>query len=140
MIELRQNDLSFSVDETEKLFNQELKFKLSAEEIAALRARTEGWAAGLQLAAISMKMQGDRVSFIRGFTGSNRFIFEYLIEEVLQKQGHEIRDFLLQTSILDTLTAPLCDAVLERNNSQETLEYLERANLFLIALDDERRW
>ena len=140
MIELRQNDLSFSVDETEKLFNQKLKFKLSAEEIGALRERTEGWAAGLQFAAISMKMQGDRASFIKGFTGSNRFIFEYLIEEVLQKQGHEIRDFLLQTSILDTLTAPLCDAVLERNNSQETLEYLERANLFLIALDDERRW
>jgi len=140
MIELRQRDLSFSVDETEMLFNQILKFKLSAEEIGALRARTEGWAAGLQLAALSMKKQGDRASFIQGFTGSNRFIFEYLIEEVLQKQGHEIRDFLLQTSILDTLTAPLCDAVLEKNNSQETLEYLERANLFLIALDEERRW
>jgi len=140
MNELRQNELCFSVDETEALFNQTLKFNLSAEDIRALQTRTEGWVVGLQLAALSMEGDRDPSAFVKGFADSNRFVFEYLIEEVLRKQPPELQEFLLKTSILDYLTAPLCDAILERENSQEILEYLEHVHLFLIVLDDENRW
>jgi LuxR family maltose regulon positive regulatory protein len=140
MSELRQKDLSFSVDETEVLFNRALEFHLPAEDIKALQNRTEGWAVGLQLAAISMGEYRDPSVFFKGLAGNNRFIFEYLIEEVLQKQSPEIQDFLLKTSILEYLTAPLCNALLERENSQEILEYLTHANLFLTASDEEGRW
>ena len=115
---------------------------LAAEDIAALEARTEGWIAGLQLAAISMRGHPDAAGFIRSFTGSHRFVLDYLVEEVLQRQPESIQAFLLRTSILDRLCGPLCDAVLGTPSAsgQETLEYLERANLFIVPLDNERRW
>ncbi len=115
---------------------------LSAEDIAALETRTEGWIAGLQLAAISMQGHSDTISFIKSFTGSHHFVLDYLVEEVLQQQSESIQTFLLRTSILDRLCGPLCDAVLGSPSvcGQETLEYLEHGNLFIIPLDNERRW
>ena len=112
------------------------------EDIVSLDIRTEGWIAGLQLAAVSMQGNPDLVSFIRSFTGSHRFVLDYLLEEVLHRQPAEIQVFLLRTSILDRLCGPLCDAVLSAPfaSSQETLEYLEHTNLFIVSLDNERRW
>jgi LuxR family maltose regulon positive regulatory protein len=115
---------------------------LSAEDIAALETRTEGWIAGLQLAAISLQGHQDTTSFIKSFTGSHHFVLDYLVEEVLQQQPESLQTFLLRTSILDRLCGPLCDAVLlnPSGSGQETLEYIEHANLFLVPLDNERRW
>jgi LuxR family maltose regulon positive regulatory protein len=144
--ELRPRDLRFSYDETVQFLNQVLRLKLSSRDVAALQDRTEGWIAGLQMAAVSMqgrlKTQGSQgVSrFIATFTGSNRFILDYLMEEVISQQPAEIRDFLQQTSILEQLTAPLCDALTGRQDSQAILNQLEQANLFLIPLDNERQW
>jgi len=144
--ELRPADLRFSSAETAQFLNQVLRLRLSSQDIAALQNRTEGWIAGLQMAALSMqgrlKAQGSQgVSyFIETFTGSNRFILDYLMEEVISQQPAEIRDFLHQTSILEQLTAPLCDALLGRQDSQAILDQVEQANLFLIPLDDERQW
>ena len=113
---------------------------LSAENIAALETRTEGWIAGLQLAALSMQGRADIAGFIQAFTGSHRFVLDYLVEEVLQRQPELIRSFLLQTAILDRFCASLCNAVTEREDGKEMLEALERSNLFLIPLDDQRQW
>jgi LuxR family transcriptional regulator, maltose regulon positive regulatory protein len=115
---------------------------LSAEDIDALETRTEGWIAGLQLAAISMQAHKDTTGFIKSFTGSHHFVMDYLVEEVLQQQPEGVQTFLLRTSVLDRLCGPLCDAVLLDPSApgQETLEYLERANLFTIPLDNDRRW
>src|SRR3970040_1014399 len=117
---------------------------LSAEDIASLENRTEGWIASLQLAAISMQGHASRdtTSFIKSFTGSHHFVLDYLVEEVLQQQSESIQTFLLRTSILDRLCGPLCDVVLgaPSTSGQETLEYLEHANLFIVPLDNERRW
>jgi len=115
---------------------------LAVKDIAALEARTEGWIAGLQLAAISMRGYPDAASFIKSFTGSHHFVLDYLVEEVLQQQSESIQTFLLRTSILDRLCGPLCDAVLldPSVSGQETLEYLEHTNLFIVPLDNERRW
>src|SRR5437870_9985316 len=103
---------------------------LSAEAIATLEARTEGWIAGLQLAALSLQGHPDAPAFIRSFTGSHRFVLDYLLEEVLQRQSESVQTFLLRTSVLDQLCGPLCDAVLcdSSRSGQATLEYLERAN------------
>src|SRR5574341_970452 len=148
LTELRVTDLRFTPSEAAEFLNQVVGLTLSAEDIDALETRTEGWIAGLQLAAIAlqgpMSMQGhkDAASFIQSFTGSHHFVIDYLVEEVLQQQSESIQTFLLRTSILDRLCGPLCDAVLLDlpASGQETLEYLERANLFLIPLDNERRW
>jgi LuxR family maltose regulon positive regulatory protein len=142
LTELRAADLRFTFDEAAEFLNQGMGLSLPPDGIAALEARTEGWIAGLQLAALSMQGQPDSASFIQSFTGSHRFIMDYLVEEVLQRQPEPIQHFLLHTSILDRLCGPLCDAVLldPSLSSQRTLEYLERANLFLIPLDSERRW
>jgi LuxR family maltose regulon positive regulatory protein len=113
---------------------------LSDEDVAALESRTEGWIAGLQLAALSMQGRKDSAGFIQAFTGSHRFVLDYLIEEVLQRQPERIRSFLLQTAILERLCAPLCNAVTEREDGREMLDALERSNLFLIPLDDQRQW
>ncbi|MFY9569843.1 MAG: LuxR C-terminal-related transcriptional regulator, partial [Blastocatellia bacterium] len=115
---------------------------LSEEDIAALETRTEGWIAGLQLAAISMQGQKDVTSFIKSFTGSHSFVMDYLVEEVLQQQSESVQTFLLRTSILDRMCSPLCEAVLLEPSAsvQETLAYLDHANLFIVALDNERRW
>jgi ATP/maltotriose-dependent transcriptional regulator MalT len=113
---------------------------LSAKEVAALEARTEGWIAGLQLAALSMRGQQDVTGFIQAFAGDNRYIVDYLIEEVLQRQPEALRSFLLQTSILDRLNGSLCNAVTRQEDSSARLEILQRGNFFLIPLDDQRHW
>ena len=140
LTEMRAADLRFTPVEAAEFLNQMMGLNLSAENIAALEARTEGWVAGLQLAAISMQGREDSASFIKSFTGSHRFVLDYLAEEVLQRQPEPIRNFLLQTSILDRFCAALCNAVTERQDGKETLDTLERNNLFLIPLDDKRQW
>jgi LuxR family maltose regulon positive regulatory protein len=138
--ELRALDLQFTLEETAEFLNQIMGLNLSADDIAALESRTEGWIAGLQLAAISMRGREDANQFIQSFTGSNRLVLDYLIDEVLNQQHKDIQTFLLQTSILNRLTGSLCDALTGYEDGQATLEMLERANLFIIPLDDERRW
>ncbi len=142
LTELRAADLRFTPSEAAEFLNQQMGLNLSAEDVAALETRTEGWIAGLQLAAISMRGHQDTTNFIQSFTGSHHFVLDYLIEEVLGQQSESIQTFLLRTSILDRLCGPLCDSVLGSPSAsgQETLEYLERANLFIVPLDDERRW
>jgi LuxR family transcriptional regulator, maltose regulon positive regulatory protein len=140
--ELRASDLQFTISETTEFLNQAMGLNLSDEDIAALEARTEGWIAGLQLAALSMQGHHDTSKFIESFTGSHRFVLDYLIEEVLQQQPESVQNFLLRTSILNRMCGPLCDAVLldSRTSGQETLEHLEHSNLFLVPLDNERYW
>ena len=140
LTELRAADLRFTPAEAGEFLNQMMSLNLSAEDIAALETRTEGWIAGLQLAALSMQGREDIASFIQAFTGSHRFVLDYLVEEVLQHQSEHIRSFLLQTAILDRFCAPLCNAVTEREDGKEMLDVLERSNLFLIPLDDKRQW
>ena len=142
LTELRAVDLRFTPSEAAAFLNQVMGLNLSAQDIAALETRTEGWIAGLQLAAISMQGHKDTISFIKCFTGSHHFVLDYLVEEVLQQQPESVQNFLLRTSILDRMSGPLCDAVLldATTSGQETLEYLERANLFIVPLDNERRW
>ena len=108
--------------------------------MAALEGRTEGWIAALQLAALSMQGRDDVAGFIAGFAGDDRYIVDYLVEEVLQRQPEHVRSFLLQTSILDRLSGPLCDAVTGQDGGKAMLEALERGNLFVVPLDDRRRW
>mgnify|MGYP000057405631 CR=1 FL=1 len=142
LTELRVADLRFTPAEAADFLNQVMGLSLSAENIAALETRTEGWVAGLQLAAISLQGQPDATSFIKTFTGTHRFVLDYLLEEVLHQQPAPIQAFLLRTSALDRLCGPLCDAVLGEHaaTGQATLEYLEHANLFIVPLDNERRW
>src|SRR5262249_20966766 len=113
---------------------------LPEQSIAALEARTEGWVSGLQLAALSLRGASDPARLIQGFTGSNRYILDYLTEEVLEQQPDDLRSFLLQTSVLEQLSGPLCDVLTGRSDGQEMLSHLERANLFLVPLDEERHW
>ncbi|MFN8594937.1 MAG: LuxR C-terminal-related transcriptional regulator [Anaerolineae bacterium] len=142
LTELRATDLRFTPVEAAEFLNRVMGLNLSAADIAALENRTEGWIAGLQLAALSMRGRSDAASFIGSFTGSHRFVLDYLLEEVLQQQTPEIQSFLLRTSILDRLCGSLCEAVLltPLGSGQATLEHLERANLFIIPLDNERQW
>jgi LuxR family maltose regulon positive regulatory protein len=154
LTELRAADLCFTPAEATTFLIEVMGLPLSADDVAALATRTEGWAAGLQFAALAMRDRTDHASFIAAFTGSHRFILDYLAEEVLVQQPRHIQTFLLQTSILDRLCGPLCDAVMlgeipptepggdhaPSAYSQALLEQLERANLFLIALDDEGHW
>jgi LuxR family maltose regulon positive regulatory protein len=142
LIELRVKDLRFTESEAAEFLNRAMGLNLSSEDVTALETRTEGWIAGLQLAALSMQGLQDTAGFIQSFTGSHRFVLDYLIGEVLHKQPENIQTFLLQTCILERMCGPLCDAVLldPSITGQETLEYLERANLFIIPLDNERRW
>lgn len=140
LTELRATDLRFTPDEAATFLNQVVGLGLSADEIAALESRTEGWIAGLQLASLSMQGRPDTSAFIRAFAGDNRYIVDYLLEEVLQRQPEHVRRFLLQTSILDRLYGPLCDAVTEQADGSSRLEALERGNFFLVPLDDKRQW
>ncbi|MCJ7624528.1 MAG: hypothetical protein MUO76_13575, partial [Anaerolineaceae bacterium] len=137
LTELRAIDLRFTSSEAAEFLNQVMGLSLSVEDIAALETRTEGWIAGLQLAAISMQGQKDATSLIKTFTGSHRFVLDYLIEEVLEQQPENIQTFLLQTAILNRFNGSLCDALTGQNNSRTTLEMLERANLFIVPLDNE---
>jgi LuxR family maltose regulon positive regulatory protein len=143
--ELRQNDLRFTLDEAAEFLKKNQPVNLSDHDISALSTRTEGWAAGLQMAAASLVEKIDVSAFIQAFTGSNRYILDYLIEEVLANQPDPIQSFLLYTSILDQLCAPLCDDLLSglidlKTSSQALLEELEHKNLFIIPLDDHREW
>jgi LuxR family maltose regulon positive regulatory protein len=138
--ELRATDLRFTADEAAAFLNDAMGLALSADQVAALEARTEGWIAGLQLAALSMQGRDDVSGFIQRFAGGDRYILDYLVEEVLRRQPAEIRAFLLQTSILDRLTGSLCDAVTGRSDSRIVLETLDRGNLFVVPLDDRREW
>lgn len=140
LTELRAAELRFTPNEAAEFLNRAMGLDLSPEDIAALETRTEGWVAGLQLAALSMKGRSDAASFIQAFTGSHRFVLDYLVEEVLQRQPEGIHSFLLQTSILDKLNGSLCDAVTGREDGKGMLETLERSNLFIIPLDDQRQW
>jgi len=142
LTEVRAVDLRFTPSEAAEFLNQGMGLNLEAQDIARLSTRTEGWIAGLQLAAISLQGQQDATGFIRSFTGSHHFVLDYLVEEVLGQQDARLQTFLLRTSILDRMTGPLCDAVLldPSVSGQETLEYIEHANLFLVPLDNERRW
>jgi LuxR family transcriptional regulator, maltose regulon positive regulatory protein len=140
MTELRAADLRFTASEAAEFLNQVMNLDLSAEDVTALETRTEGWIAGLQLAALSIQGRSDATDFIQAFTGSNRFVLDYLVEEVLQRQPQRARSFLLRTAILDKLCGPLCDAVTGQKQGKGTLERLERGNLFVVPLDDEREW
>jgi len=140
LVEVRAADLRFTADEAETYFNDVMQLGLTAHDVASLEDRTEGWIAALQLAGLSMQGRDDIAGFINDFAGDDRYIVDYLLGEVLHNLPDDIRSFLLQTSILGRLNASLCDAVTERTGSQTTLETLERANLFLVALDDRRQW
>ena len=142
LTELRAADLRFTPSEAVEFLNQMMGLNLSAEDIATLETRTEGWIAGLQLAALSMQGHQDAASFIKSFTGGHHFVLDYLVEEVLGRQSESVQTFLLHTSILDRMCGPLCDAILcdSSVSGQETLVQLEHANLFIIPLDQERRW
>ncbi len=143
LAEIRLADLRFTAEEASTFLNQAMRLGLTAEDISALVMRTEGWIAGLQMAAISLQSHPDATSFIQAFTGSNRYILDYLMEEVLQRQTPEVQDFLLKTSILEQMCGSLCEAILpglESGQGQITLERLEHANLFVLPLDDQRDW
>jgi LuxR family maltose regulon positive regulatory protein len=140
LTELRAADLRFTPAEASEFLNRVMGLNLSAEDISALEARTEGWIAGLQLAALSMQGRSDAASFIKSFTGSHHFILDYLVEEVLQRQPELVRNFLLQTAILDRLSGSLCDLVTGRVDGRGMLEALERGNLFVVPLDNQRQW
>ena len=159
LVEIRAQDLRFNVEEALEFLNRTMGLNLTAEDVAALEARTEGWVAGLQLAALSMQGRSDIPAFIQAFAGSHVYIAEYLVEEILQRQPKDVQAFLLQTSILERLNAALCEALLVNKFSglqvekltgtfkpsnmltcQRILEYLARSNLFVIPLDDESHW
>ncbi|MEA2655710.1 MAG: hypothetical protein QOI23_1075 [Chloroflexota bacterium] len=147
LVEMRAADLRFSTDEAEVFLNEVMGLRLEPALVAALEARTEGWPAGLQLAALSARTHagaadesGDIAAFVEAFSGSHRFVLDYLVEEVLGREPDEVRAFLLDTSVLDQLTGGLCDALTGRCDGQLMLETLERENLFVVPLDDERRW
>lgn len=140
LVELRSSDLGFSANDISVLFNKKLRLGLSIDDVYSLETKTEGWIAGLQLAALSMQGRENLSQFVREFKGDNRYIMDYLMEEVLKIQTDDIKEFLLQTSILEQMSAPLCNAVLNRNDSQLILEKLEKNNMFVIPLDENRIW
>ncbi len=140
LVEIRAADLRFNPDEATAYFNAALGLALTDGDVATLERRTEGWIAALQLAGLSMQGREDVAGFIAGFAGDDRYIVDYLVEEVLHRQPERVRSFLLETSILRRMTGPLCDAVTGRDGGRAMLEALERGNLFLVPLDDRRRW
>ena len=140
LTELRVSDLRFTPDEAATFLNQVMGLEISAVEVSALEQRTEGWIAGLQLAALSLQGREDIPDFVAAFSGDDRYIVDYLLEEVLQRQPERVRRFLLQTSVLERLSGSLCDAVTDQNDGRKMLETLERGNLFIIPLDNKRQW
>lgn len=140
LVEVRAADLRFLEDEAAEYLNATMGLRLGEADVRLLEARTEGWIAALQLAALSAQGRDDAGDFIRGFSGDHRYVVDYLVEEVLQRQPAAIRSFLLQTSVLERLNGPLCDAVTGQTGGKATLENLERANLFVVPLDDRRQW
>jgi LuxR family transcriptional regulator, maltose regulon positive regulatory protein len=140
MTELHAADLRFTPEEAAAFLGEVMGLNLSAEDVVALEGITEGWIAALQLAALSMREREDVSAFIRSFSGSHRDVFDFLAEEVLQRQAEQVQAFLLETSILDGLSGPLCDALTGRSDGSRTLEQLERENLLVVPLDDDRVW
>ncbi|HEV3496511.1 MAG TPA: helix-turn-helix transcriptional regulator, partial [Actinomycetes bacterium] len=140
LVEVRAADLRFTLDEVAAYLNDVTGLGLAASDVAALEGRTEGWIAALQLAALSMEGRDDVAGFIAGFAGDDRYIVDYLVDEVLGRQPAHVRSFLVQTSILDRLSGPLCDAVTGQHGGKAMLESLDRSNLFVVPLDDSRRW
>ena len=140
LVEVRAADLRFTLEEATAYLGEVSGLELTGRDIARLEERTEGWAAALQLAALSMRGRRDVTAFIDGFAGGDRYIVDYLVEEVLVRQSDDVRSFLIQTSILDRLTGSLCDAVTGHGGGRAMLEALDRANLFVVPLDDNRRW
>ena len=140
LAEIRAAELRFTPDEAAAYLNEMMGLQLTARDVAALEGRTEGWIAALQLAALSMQGRDDVAGFIAGFAGDDRYVVDYLAEEVLARQPDRVQAFLLQTSILDRLSGPLCDAVTGQGGGKGMLEALDRGNLFLVSLDDRRRW
>ena len=140
LVEVRATDLRFTPEEVAAYLNDVIGLGLDPKDIAALEGRTEGWIAALQLAALSMQGRDDVGGFIAGFAGDDRYIVDYLVEEVLQRQTEQVRTFLLRTCLLDRLSGSLCDAVTGEHDGRATLEGLDRANLFLVPLDDSRHW
>jgi len=140
LVEVRAADLRFTAEEAAAYLNGTMGLALSANDMAALEGRTEGWIAALQLAALSMQGREDVADFIAGFAGDDRYVVDYLVEEVLARQPDRVQAFLLETSILGRLTGPLCDAVTGQSGGKAMLESLDRGNLFLVPLDDRRRW
>lgn len=138
--EIRVSNLRFAGDEIRTFLQTIMGLMLPAEAIQVLEQRTEGWIAGLQLAALSLQGEADRTRFLEDFTGTHRFILDYLSEEVLTRQSPEIQEFLLHTSLLERLSGSLCDAITEQRGSQNILQWLEKANLFVVALDEVRGW
>lgn len=139
LVEIRAADLRFTSEEATEYLDA-TSVSLTTEQVRALEDRTEGWIAALQLAAISLEGRDDVAGFITGFTGDDRYVVDYLVEEVLAHQPQPVRDFLLRSAVLDRLCAPLCDAVLDRDDAGPMLRTLERTNLFVVALDDRREW
>ena len=140
MVEIRASDLRFTEEEASHFFNQSMQLMLEEEDIHSLEMRTEGWAVGLQLAALALKNLPDPQNFVETFRGSHRYVLDYLAEEVIRQQRDDIREFLIQTSILERFNAESCEALTGYPDSQGLLSELEQANLFLIPLDDERVW
>ena len=140
LTEVRAGDLRFTLDEAGRLLNQDLHLNLTDVDLSTLEVRTEGWVTGLHLAALSLQNAPDRHGFVQAFAGSDRFVLDYLMEEVLAQQPPDVCTFLLQTSLLDRFSASLCDYVLDRRDSQAMLRRLEAANLFVVPLDGERLW
>ncbi|WPR70375.1 LuxR C-terminal-related transcriptional regulator [Flavobacterium sp. NG2] len=140
LVELRSSDLGFSANDIYVLFNKKLRIGISRDDANSLETKTEGWIAGLQLTALSLQERKDVSGFIQDLNGDNRYIMDYLIEEVLKIQLDDIKEFLLQTSILERFSASLCNSILDRNDSQIIIEKLENNNLFVIPLDSERKW
>ncbi|MEM7126430.1 MAG: LuxR C-terminal-related transcriptional regulator [Chloroflexota bacterium] len=146
LTEVRDSDLRFTPDEAARFLNDAMGLTLSVEEITALESRTEGWIAGLQMAALALQRSSDLLDqsgnthFIQAFTGSHRFVLDYLVEEVLQRQPEKVRSFLLQTAILERLNGSLCEAVTGQEDGKGMLEALDRGNLFVVPLDDARQW
>ncbi|MEJ2557089.1 MAG: LuxR C-terminal-related transcriptional regulator, partial [Anaerolineae bacterium] len=142
LTEVRVIDLRFTGDETASFFNQISGLNLSTEELVALEQRTEGWIAGLQLAAASLqgRLASERQAFVDIFAGDDQYIIDYLVEEVIDRQTPDVQSFLMQTAILERFNADLCDAVTGRNDSRAMLNFLAKANLFIIPLDHKRQW
>jgi len=140
LMEIRARELRFTTREATAFLNETMGLNLGAETVSTFEQRTEGWIAGLQLAAISLEQQDDPLSFVTAFAGDDRYVADYLMEEVFQHQPAAVQNFLLDTSILESLSAPLCDAVIEKDNSRSTLNELEASNLFIVPLDNQRRW
>ena len=140
MLEIRAQDLSFNREEAAEFFRRNLSVSLSDNDVELLETKTEGWITGLQLAVLSMQGRKDVAQFIKDFKGYNRYIADYLMEEVLAGQPERIQNFLLHTSVLDRLSGPLCDAVTGQKESYQILTDLEKANLFIYPLDHEKKW